>query len=321
MHRVLVIDDNPDDLALAEVALSRAGFDVLLLDEPLRSADIAAAHEVAAIVLDRRMPDSSGIEVLRALHRDPRTRSIPVLFLSADGDVEARVEGLQEGADDYLAKPFHPAELVLRVERLVARSSTEVHSLEGKIEDFSLGDVLQTLRHGRQSGVLIAAAGAIGRLVITDGEIYSASKGRLAGREALMDLVATKKGRFRFISRPTAGERAATAEPLDLQSALLESAWLEDELKRIEKDLPPAEALLWLRRPPQAVETARPLPVDEVAAILRRRPGTTLAEIVDEMALAPQRIALSLALLIGEGSVAVAGTPASGAAEVEVLKH
>src|SRR6185295_6306408 len=140
MHRVLVIDDNPDDLALAEVALSGAGYDVVLLDEPLLAVEIAAAHEVAAIVLDRRMPDASGIEVLRALRGDPRTRPVPILVLSAEGGVESRVEGLQEGADDYLPKPFHPAELVLRVERLVSRSSTEVHSLEGKIEDIPLGD-------------------------------------------------------------------------------------------------------------------------------------------------------------------------------------
>lgn len=313
MNKILVIDDNPDDLALAEVALSRAGFEVLLLDEPLRSVEIAAVHEVAGILLDRRMPESSGIEVLRALRADPRTRPIPVLFLSAEGEAASRVEGLQEGADDYLPKPFHPAELVLRMERLVARSSTEIHSLEGKIEDVPLADVLQTLRHGRQSGVLIAAAGAIGRLVITDGEILSASKGHLTGREALIDLVSTKRGRFRFVARATSRERAGSAEPLDLEGTLLESAWLEDELKRQEKNLPPPEGLLWLRRSPIAVDSSRPLPVDDVTENLKKRPGATLAEVMAGMPLSPQRIALTVAMLIGEGSVAVAGTLPSGA--------
>ncbi|MEP7008686.1 MAG: response regulator [Acidobacteriota bacterium] len=308
MHRVLVIDDNPDDLALAEVALSRAGFEVWLLDEPLRAVDIAAGHQVAAIVLDRRMPDSSGLEVLRALRGDPRTRPVPILFLSADGDAEARVESLQEGADDYLAKPFHPTELVLRVERLVARSSTEVHSLEGKIEDIPLADVLQTLNHGRQSGVLIVAAGAIGRLVIAEGEIFGVSKGRLTGREAMIDLIATKKGRFRFISRSTSRERETAAERIDLHGALLEAAWLEDELMRVAIHLPPADGLLWLQHPPQTAQTARPLPIDDVAASLRRRPGVTLAELGADVALAPQRISLAIALLITEGSVAVAAT-------------
>lgn len=319
MNKILVIDDNPDDLALAEVALSRAGFEVLLLDEPLRSVEIAAVHEVAGILLDRRMPEASGIEVLRSLRADPRTRPIPVLFLSAEGEASSRVEGLQEGADDYLPKPFHPAELVLRMERLIARSSTEIHSLEGKIEDIPLADVLQTLRHGRQSGVLIAAAGAIGRLVITQGEILSASKGMLTGREALIDLVATRRGRFRFVARSNSRERAESAEPLDLQGALLESAWLEDELKRIETSLPPPEGLLWLRRAPKGVDSLRPLPVDDVAESLRRRPGATLAEVTAGIALAPQRVALAIALLIGEGSVAVAGALPSGV-EAEVAK-
>ncbi len=308
MHRILVIDDNPDELALVEVALSRAGFEVLLVDEPLQAVAIAAAHEVSGILLDRRMPEVSGIEVLRALRSDPRTRQIPVLFLSADGDVLSRIEGLEEGADDYLAKPFHPAELVLRVERLVARSTTELHSLEGKLEDVPLADVLQALANGRNSGVLIAAVGEIGRLVITEGEILSVSKGRLTGREALVDLVSAKKGRFRFIARQTSRERAAATEPIDLQGALLEAAWLEDELKRVEPHLPPAGDLLWLQRAPQLIESLRPLPVDEVASIFRRRSGSTLAEILAELALAPKRVALTVALLIAEGSLAIAGS-------------
>jgi len=314
-----VIDDNPDDLALAEVALSGAGYDVVLLDEPLLAVEIAAAHEVAAIVLDRRMPDASGIEVLRALRGDPRTRPVPILFLSAEGGVESRVEGLQEGADDYLPKPFHPAELVLRVERLVSRSSTEVHSLEGKIEDIPLGDVLQTLAIGRQSGVLIAAVGEIGRLVITQGEIRSVSRGRLTGREALIDLVGAQKGRFRFITRTTSQERAAASEPIDLQSALLESAWLQDELRRVEASLP-LEGLLWLNARPQISPSARPLPIEDVAAYLERRPGSTLAEVVAGIALAPKRVSLAIALLIGEGSVAVLGGASSGPAEAKASR-
>lgn len=321
MHRVLVIDDNPDDLALAEVALSRAGFEVWLLDEPLRSVEIAAAHEAAAILLDRRMPDSSGIEVLRALRADPRTRSIPVLFLSADGDVAARVEGLQEGADDYLAKPFHPAELVLRVERLVSRGSMEVHSLEGKIEDVPLADVLQTLAVGRRNGVLIAAVGEIGRLVITQGEILSASLGRLTGREALVDLVTARKGRFRFVARATSSERAATSEPIDLQSALLEAAWLEDELRRIESNLPASDGLLWLKARPKLPVPARPLPIEDVGAFLERRPGSTLAEVVSGIALAPKRLTLAIAMLIDEGSIAVASAPAPVSFEAEEKQH
>ncbi len=318
MHRILVIDDNPDELALAEVALSRAGFEVLLVDEPLQAVAIAAAHEVSGIVLDRRMPEVSGIEVLRALRSDPRTRQIPVLFLSADGDVLSRIEGLEEGADDYLGKPFHPAELVLRVERLVARSTTELHSLEGKVDDVPLADVLQALANGRNSGVLIAAVGEIGRLVITEGEILSVSKARLTGREALVDLVAAKKGRFRFIARKTSTERAAAAAPIDLQGALLEAAWLEDELKRVEQHLPAAGDLLWLQRAPKMIESLRPLPVDEVAATLRRRSGSTLAELMAELGLAPKRVALTVALLIAEGSVAIAGSTVRTEAKAEV---
>ncbi len=314
MHRVLVIDDNQDDLALADAALSKAGFEVLLLDGPLRAVDIAAAHAVSAIVLDRRMPGSSGIDVLRAMRADARTRPVPILFLSADGDVQSRIEGLEEGADDYLGKPFHPSELVLRLERLVSRGASAEHSLEGRIEDVPLPDVLQTLMHGRLSGVLIAAGGAIGRIVLHRGEICAASKGDLSGREALIDLMSTPKGRFRFIAGDTDRERSECVAEIDLNGALLDAAWTSDELQRVEKHLPPKEGLLWLRRTPRPVDASRPLPIDEVAAGLRRRPGSTFAELAADLALAPQRVALTVATLIAEGSVAVAGTFASTAA-------
>lgn len=320
MHRILVIDDNADDLALAEVALSRAGFEVLLLDEPLRAVEIAAAYEVAGILLDRRMPESSGLDVLRALRSDPRTRPIPILFVSADGDVESRIEGLQEGANDYLPKPFHPAELVLRVERLVATASTATDSLEGKIEDISLGDVLQTLANGRKSGFFVIVAGEIGRLVIAEGEILSASRGRLTGREALVDLVAIPKGRFRFISRSTSHERAAAVAPIDLQGALLEAAWMDDEFRRVKENLPAADDLLWLHRQTVVSERCRPLPIDEVVASLRKRSGSTLVELTAEITAAPKKISLAVAYLIANGNVAIAGSAGRAKIKAEVAE-
>lgn len=116
---ILVVDDDVKIVRLVRVYLEREGFRVVEAFDG-RGALTAAAHEPPLlVVLDRMLPELDGIGVLRSLRRESR---VPVILLSARGTVSDRIEGLEEGADDYLPKPFSPAELVLRVERLLERA-------------------------------------------------------------------------------------------------------------------------------------------------------------------------------------------------------
>lgn len=119
MAKLLVSDDDAQILELVSLILRTAGHEVVATGDPLQVQPLAAASRPDAIILDVLMP-VSGFEILSELRGDPRTANTPILFLSGLSEGSDRVRGLREGADDYLVKPFEPAELVLRVERLIA---------------------------------------------------------------------------------------------------------------------------------------------------------------------------------------------------------
>lgn len=118
--KILHLDDDPQLLASAAETLARHG---IAVDGAATGADalaLAAAGGYDVIVLDRMLPDMSGIDVLTRLREGGD--NTPILMLSALGRSENRVEGLDAGADDYLAKPFEPQELLARVRALARRS-------------------------------------------------------------------------------------------------------------------------------------------------------------------------------------------------------
>jgi EAL domain-containing protein (putative c-di-GMP-specific phosphodiesterase class I)/DNA-binding response OmpR family regulator len=112
---VLLVDDDDTVRRFFVRALTRAGFDVAeARDGPEGMARIAE-DVPSVVVLDNRMPGMSGLDVLNELRRDPQTRTLPVILVTAQGEIEERVVGLSAGADDYVTKPVHPDELVARV--------------------------------------------------------------------------------------------------------------------------------------------------------------------------------------------------------------
>jgi DNA-binding response OmpR family regulator len=118
-RRVLVVEDDPTVREVAASYLAAAGFLVDQAVDGFEALDAARTHAPDFIVLDRMLPGIDGAEVCRRLRVDS---DVPVLLLTALGSEEARIEGLEAGADDYLTKPFSPRELVLRVQSVLRRS-------------------------------------------------------------------------------------------------------------------------------------------------------------------------------------------------------
>ncbi|MGN6585940.1 MAG: response regulator transcription factor [Solirubrobacterales bacterium] len=119
---ILVVDDEPTIVEIVARYLERAGFEPhQAMDGPeaLRLADL---HRPDLVVLDLMLPGLDGIEVLRRLHERPGRR-VAVILLTARGEESDRLVGLRHGADDYVVKPFSPAELVARVEAVMRRVS------------------------------------------------------------------------------------------------------------------------------------------------------------------------------------------------------
>ena len=120
---ILVIDDEPAIRDMLQIALDAAGFKVGLAEDAKQAYPIIIDTPPDLILLDWMMPGTSGIELLRRLRRDEI--NVPVIMLTAKIEEASKISGLDSGADDYIAKPFSPRELVSRVKAILRRTSEE----------------------------------------------------------------------------------------------------------------------------------------------------------------------------------------------------
>ncbi|MEU6068742.1 response regulator transcription factor [Streptomyces sp. NPDC047082] len=121
MKRILVVDDDPTVSEVVAGYLGRAGFAVDVAADGPTAVARAATRPPDLVVLDLMLPGMDGLEVCRLIREDG---PLPVIMLTARGDEEDRILGLEVGADDYVTKPFSPRELVLRVESVLRRAGT-----------------------------------------------------------------------------------------------------------------------------------------------------------------------------------------------------
>jgi DNA-binding response OmpR family regulator len=119
---ILVVDDDAKIVRLVRTYLEREGFSVVSAGDGPAALDAIERHEPALVVLDLMLPELDGRAVIRAVRRDETGADTPILVLSARGTTLDRIAGLEDGADDYLPKPFSPAELVLRVKSILRRA-------------------------------------------------------------------------------------------------------------------------------------------------------------------------------------------------------
>lgn len=122
-ERILVVDDEPDIVALVVYHLAKAGYRVSSASTGPDALAHAKRERPALVVLDLMLPGMSGFDVLAKLREDSNTANVAVLMLTARKEEPDRIRGLELGADDYLTKPFSPQELVLRVGAILRRVS------------------------------------------------------------------------------------------------------------------------------------------------------------------------------------------------------
>jgi two-component system phosphate regulon response regulator PhoB len=124
--RILLVEDEAGIAELLRYTLSNAGFDVTITDTVGQARRHVREILPHIVLLDWMLPDASGISLLSEWRKDERTATLPVIMLTAKGLEEDKVAGLNEGADDYVTKPFSPKELVARVQALLRRKLPEV---------------------------------------------------------------------------------------------------------------------------------------------------------------------------------------------------
>ncbi len=119
---VVVVEDDPDIASIVETYLKSAGFAVIVTADGAAGLEAAESEDVELVVLDWMLPDTDGPSFIRRLRARRRT---PVIMLTARTEEDDRLRGFRAGADDYVAKPFSPRELVARVGAVLSRSSAE----------------------------------------------------------------------------------------------------------------------------------------------------------------------------------------------------
>ena len=172
MHTVLVVDDETDILELVVFNLERQQFKVLTADNGITAVQVAKEKIPDLIVLDLMLPGMDGFSVFRELRADPRTNGIPVLMLTAKGEVNDRIAGLELGADDYVTKPFSPRELLLRVRALLKRTRKVTVDASLKSGDFLLErNTLKLFLAGRPVDLTATEFKLLRLLVEANGEV------------------------------------------------------------------------------------------------------------------------------------------------------
>ena len=124
-RKILVVEDDDRILTLLKYNLDRENFDVTTARDGIEGLEAIKAQRPDLVISDVMMPRMDGFSFCKALRKDPDTQGIPFIFLTARGQLPDKIEGLQDGADDYLTKPFDPRELMEMVNARMAR--TEVY--------------------------------------------------------------------------------------------------------------------------------------------------------------------------------------------------
>ncbi len=143
---ILIAEDEPAQMELLRYNMESADFRTMLATDGASALALAEEETPDLVVLDWMLPEMSGIEVCRRIRGRPETRYLPVIMLTARGEENDRVRGLESGADDYLVKPFSQAELIARVRALLRRSRP---GLTG--EQLSYGGIVMDIASHRVS--------------------------------------------------------------------------------------------------------------------------------------------------------------------------
>ena len=180
--RILVADDEPNQLELLTSNLTQADYEVIRAEDGQQALDMIEEHRPDLAIIDWMMPQMSGIDVCRTLRARSETKRLPIIILSARGEEGDRTLGLDIGADDYISKPFSPREMISRVRALLRRAHP---ALADEILEFHDLRFNQTTMEISRAGHLVSLGPKESRLLA----ILMERPGRVFSRAQLLDLV------------------------------------------------------------------------------------------------------------------------------------
>ncbi len=166
MAKILIIDDSTFEADHVKGILEAVGHNVIWAETGGRGIKLMTTEKPELVILDLILPDISGIEICRWIRQDMRMKHVPLVMLTAKGNIEERVEGLEQGATDYIAKPFSDAELKARIAAILREvmlrdqlknKNMEYEDLLKKLERMSVTDPLTGLYNRRHFEDILVA--------------------------------------------------------------------------------------------------------------------------------------------------------------------
>ncbi|ATB42272.1 transcriptional regulator [Cystobacter fuscus] len=285
-QHLLLVDSDPKSLRVMEVSLKKAGFSVTTAVHGKDALEKVQISTPDLVLSDTKMPEMDGLELCRTLKSEERYKHIPFVFLTNQKAVEAKVKGLEMGADDYLTKPIYIKEIVTRVtmilqkadkERIERRETTK-GGFAGNLVDMGVVDLVQTFEIGRKTGTISIKGDRVATIYFKEGRVIDAEMGRLKGENAFYRLLNATEGEFEV--QFSALDRSERIE-VSTQGLLMEGMRRLDEWGRMLEQLPPLETVFEIDYH-QLADRLSEIP-DEVNGLLRLFDGKrTLSRVVED---------------------------------------
>jgi CheY-like chemotaxis protein len=329
--KLVIVEDDPAQRKLMEVVLAAEEYRIFGANDGEEGMALVQRELPSAVVADVMMPSLDGFEMCRRLRTDPKTAHIPIIFVTARATIDDKLRAFDLGADDYLTKPYVPAELVSRVKAVLRRvraavpqgaeaaepdeaerelrvarllSSSPGVLLAGRLSTASVIDVLQAISWGTISGRLSVSARSFGSIELRGGQLVQArvisDRGSIYGMKAWLRLASWTQGVFEL--RDVGDEPPSVlgrSISMPLQNLLLEAAYYRDEVEKALGILRTPHLLLEQRRSP--AEGAEPLDLQVWAAV--GGSGLELERLLDQLEATDLEILHSLLRLLKQGSL------------------
>ncbi len=247
--KIIVVDNDQNSLKILETSLNKAGFVVTTSTDGADALEKVKTFYPDLIISDVTLPKIDGYEFCKKLKEDPKTASIPFIFLTRQKSVDDKIRGLELGVDDYLTKPIYIKEVITRVKILLEKKEKERLELPstgikftGNLADMGAVDLIQTLELGNKSGeVHFVDGNNRGSIYLKKGKIIDAEQGNLRGQSAVYRLLNWTEGTFKIDFKEIEREdKIGTSN----QSLIMEGMRRIDELGKIQEELPPLDSTL-----------------------------------------------------------------------------
>ncbi len=255
-QRILIADDDQKVVTLLTASLRKSGFVTFQALDGEDAWDKTKKEKPDLILADVTMPKLDGYQFCKMVREDPVTEHIPFIFLTAKGELNDRVTGLNMGADDYISKPFHISEVIARIKAILQRTTLTYReideeesesALKGDLEHMMLAEVLQTFTMTSKTGGLkIVNRGKTGEIYFENGEIVHASLEDLSSGEALNRILSWEEGTFEFAASDKPEKKTIHKGTTSL---LMEGFEQRDEFLKYKDLMPAFEAVVKIPDP------------------------------------------------------------------------